>query len=174
MIPLQGPTDGVWHVHVDGVAQGSCTVTGSVDRTTRRTACGSTPQGAARPVCQGGHREIPQHRQPAAGLRPAARGGELTRTHATPGPIVPKAIVVDDDAFDWQGDVPRHCPRAARHLRGAHQGFHRTPVVGRRITRHLSGVHREDPAPARRWASTPSSCCPCTSSTSTTSWWTAA
>ena len=99
--------------------------------------------------------------QPGAG---EARPGHAATTRRS----FPKAIVVDD-AFDWQGRRPRSAARAARDLRSARQGLHRASLVRRADARHLSRIHREDPASRRGSASTPSSSCRSTSTTSTTS-----
>ncbi len=106
LIALQGPANGVWQVHVEGVKAGQLY----------------------------GYRVVGQY-SPAAGLRfnpakvlldpyakavtgkfgntdnlllaydPQSGNADLTPDRRDSGSVVPKAIVVDDDAFDWAGDV---------------------------------------------------------------------
>ena len=80
---------------------------------------------------------------------------------------IPKSVVIDH-ALRLGGRPPPGRPAARDgHLRDPRQGLHDAPSGGPRgPARHLRGLRRpgRPSSTSRRWASTRSSCCPCTTS----------
>ena len=171
VIALAGPTNGVWHIHVDGVAPGQL-YGYRVGRTVRPgdRAAVQQRQGRSRPVRQSGHRKVPQHRQPSARIRPAAR----SRRADAGCPRFGTCRAESDRRRRHRLRLAGRCtpgigPRGADHLRGAHQRLYRTSILGRANPRARTWASSRRSRICRRWGSTPSSCCRCTSTTSTTS-----
>jgi hypothetical protein len=83
-------------------------------------------------------------------FRPGA--GELVPDTRDNTGIVPKTIVIDDNAFDWQGDSPPDLGLEGLIIHKVHVKGLTAPLFPRAIARHVSGVHRENPvlAAARR------------------------
>ena len=106
VIALQGPSDGTWHVHVDGVRAGQLygyRVDGPYD-----PASGQRFNAAKvmfDPYAKAVTGKFCNTDNLLLAYQPRPGDGELVPDARDSGPIVPKAIVVDDDAFDWAGVV---------------------------------------------------------------------
>lgn len=101
---MDGPTDGVWHVHVDGVGAGQLygyRVEGPFDPA---QGLRFNPEKVLLdPYAKAISGKFVNTDNVLLAYEPDADDRTLDSRHS--GPIVPKAIVVDDDAFDWQGDT---------------------------------------------------------------------
>ncbi|HUW69772.1 MAG TPA: glycogen debranching protein GlgX [bacterium] len=122
--PRQNRTGDIWHVLVEGIGPGALYAWRAdgpympqngyrfnpnkilIDPYAKALSCGqSWGTGASR------------------GYDPAAPQADLSFSRLDDAAIMPKCIVIDDDAFDWQGDRPlnlplRHCVVYETHVRG--------------------------------------------------------
>ena len=97
------------------------------------------------------------------------RAGELVPDTRDNTGIVPKAIVIDDNAFDWQGDSPPDLGLEDLIIHKVHvKVSRRTPPPACDRPARIWGSSRKSRICSGS-ASTPFSCCPYTSSTWTTS-----
>ena len=107
VIPLQGPTNGVWHIHVDGVEAGQLygyRLGGPFD-----PAAGlrfNTAKVLLDPHAKAVTGKFRNTENLLLAYDPEPGAGELVVDDRDSGPIVPKAIVIDDNEFDWAGDAP--------------------------------------------------------------------
>ena len=108
VIALAGPTNGVWHIHVDGVAPGQLygyRVAGQYDPATGLRF--NSAKVVLDPYAKAVTGKFRNTDNLLLAYDPQPGAGEQTLDARDSGPVVPKAIVVDDTAFDWQGDAPR-------------------------------------------------------------------
>ena len=105
-------------------------------------------QIAARSVRQSRHRQVSQHRQPAARLRCAAgRGGRRHRTRATIRQLSPRQSS-STMQFDWQGVRSPDFGLEELVIYEVHvKGFTAHPSSGVRCSRNLPRLYRKDPLP---------------------------
>jgi glycogen operon protein len=106
VIALQGPTSGIWHVHVAGVAAGQLygyRVDGPYD-----PAHGlrfNTAKLLLDPYAKALSGSFVNTDNLLLAYQPRSGNAELTLDTRDSGANVPKAVIVDDNAFDWRGDV---------------------------------------------------------------------
>ena len=118
----------------------------------------------ARPLLRPGHRPARPRRHRPVRRRRLGRSRRAA-TSAAPS----RRSVFLRRPFHWQEDAPPLTPLEDTIIYELHvRGFTCHPSSRRRHPGHLRRPGREDPVPARRWASPPSSCCRSTSSTRTT------
>ena len=116
-------------------------------------ACASTSQAPARSLREGGDRQVPQRRQPAARLRRPAGGARPSPRHARQ-----RARSCRRPSSSTTPSTGRATPRPTSPLEQlviyeVHvKGFTAHPSSGVRAPGHVPRLHREDPAPdaARR------------------------
>jgi isoamylase len=105
-IALQGPTDGVWHAHVAGVGAGQqygYRVDGPYDPANGLRF--NTAKVVLDPYAKAVTGKFVNTDNLLLAYDAQAGNAEMTPDTRDSGPVVPKAIVVDDSAFDWAGDV---------------------------------------------------------------------
>ena len=170
VIALQGPTDGVWHVHVDGVAAGQLygyRVGGPYEPA--KGLRFNTVKVVLDPYAKAVTGKFGNTDNLLLTYDPQSGNADMTQDSRDSGPIVPKAIVVDDDAFDWAGDAPPALPLEQLVIYEVHaKGFTAHPSSGVQHPVPISASSRRSPT-CRHSVSTPSSCCRCTNTTWTTS-----
>ena len=168
VIALAGPTNGVWHIHVDGVAPGRSTVTGWPDRTTRRRSAVQQRQVVLDPYAKAVTGKFRNTDNLLLADDPQPGAGEQTLDARDSGPVVPKPSSSTTPPPLAGRCTPDIGTRGADHLRGAHQRVYRTPTPRGRDSGNISASSRRFRI-YRRWGSTPSTCRRCTSTTWTTS-----
>ena len=150
VIALAGPTNGVWHIHVDGVAPGQLygyRVAGQYDPATGLRF--NSAKVVLDPYAKAVTGKFRNTDNLLLAYDPQPGAGEQTLDARDSGPVVPKAIVVDDTAFDWQGDAPRALALEELIIYEVHtKGFTAAPILGCEIPGHIPGLHREDPVSA--------------------------
>ncbi|MBN2875227.1 MAG: glycogen debranching protein GlgX [Spirochaetales bacterium] len=130
--PVQNKTGDIWHIHVDGIGPGTLyawRVDGPFipDRGFRFNPNKLLLDPYAKALS--GNFEWKLSR--AVGYNPEDPARDLSFSIDDDAALVPKCVVVDDDAFDWEGDRPlnlplRHCIIYETHVRGlsAHASAH--------------------------------------------------
>ncbi|MGV9825585.1 glycogen debranching protein GlgX [Gordonia sp. NPDC003429] len=104
VIELSGPTEGTWHVHVEGVGAGQLygyRVDGPYE-----PASGLRFNPAKLlldPYAKAVTGKFRNTDNLLLAYDPEQGDADLSPDHRDSGPVVPKAIVIDDDSFDWQG-----------------------------------------------------------------------
>ena len=127
-------------------------------------------QAAARSVREGGDRKVPQHRQPAARLRPAARRRRTGRPMPATTPRSCRRPSSSTTRSTGRGQASPDLELEELIIYEVHvKGFTAHPSSRVAHPGHVSRVHREDSVPRDGWASMPSSCCRSTRTTSTIS-----
>lgn len=170
VIALDGPAEGTWHVHVDGVRPGQLyayRVDGPYEPAAglRFNPAKVVLDPYAKAVT-GKFRNIDNL---LLAYDPAVGPAELTLDQRDSNSVVPKAVVVDDDAFDWRDDTAPDIVLEELIIYEVHaKGFTATHRRGSARPEPISDSSRRSPT-SSSWASTRSSCCRYTSTTSTTS-----
>jgi len=103
VIPLKGPTNGIWHIHVVGIGAGqlySYRVGGQYDPSNGLRF--NTAKVVLDPYAKAVTAKFRNTDNLLLAYDPQAGSADLALDGRDSGPVVPKGIVVDDDAFDWQ------------------------------------------------------------------------
>ena len=122
--PVQNRTGDIWHVHVDGLEPGALYAW--------RVDGPFMPERGYRfnpnkllvdPYAKALSGDFEWDMGTALGYDPADPRADLSFSRVDDAAAMPKCVVVDDDAFDWEGDKPlnlplRHCVIYETHVRG--------------------------------------------------------
>jgi isoamylase len=132
VIALQDPIDGVWHVHVEGVAAGQLygyRVGGPYDPA--KGLRFNTAKVVLDPYAKAVTGKFRNTDNLLLSYDPQSGNADMAPDSRDSGPVVPKAIVVDDDAFDWAGDASPALPLAQLIVYEVHaKGFTAHPSSG--------------------------------------------
>ena len=175
---LAEQTDMVWHAYLPDVLPGpALRLSRARPYEPAEGPSLQSEQGAARSLRQGdrprnalGRRDVGLQRRRSA--RPICRS-----TSATTRAFAPLAAVIDE-AFTWGDDRPPQTPWHKTLIYEVHvKGFTKLhPDVPEKLRGTYAGLELRagDSLSARTWASRPSSCCRCTSTSTTGTWSSAA
>ncbi len=122
--PVQNRTGDIWHIHIDGIGPGALYAW--------RVDGPFMPERGYRfnpnkilidPYAKALSGNFEWNMRSALAYDGASPKVDLSFSRIDDASMIPKCVVVDDDAFDWQGDRPlnlplRHCVIYESHVRG--------------------------------------------------------
>ena len=173
-ITLAEQTDMVWHCYLPDVRPGQLygyRVHGPYEPAEGPPL--QPEQGAARPVRQGDRPRRRSGPTRCSATTSATKQADLSFDERDSAADAPLGCVIDE-AFTWGDDRPPQTPWHKTLIYEMHvKGFTKLhPEVPEELRGTYAGLSLRagDPLPAATWASRPSNCCRCTTTSTTASW----
>ncbi len=122
--PVQNKTGDIWHVHVDGIGPGALYAWRADGPFIPEKGLRFNPNKIlVDPYAKALSGNFEWNMEKALGYDHADPKVDLSFSREDNAGFMPKCVVVDDDAFDWEGDRPlnlplRHCVIYEAHVRG--------------------------------------------------------